>query len=108
MGENLYHTLTIRRDGSARFYVGRRDIDTPPGTFDFGSVRDRLLAASPDVPGGPANWWVAFHHSGQYGQRARAMTDAALARELNLCALDVAASDDPDVEAKRRRLLGSS
>ena len=69
-GRELYRTLTIRRDGSARFYVGRRDIDTPPGTFDFGSTRDRLLAASPDVPGGPASWSVAFHCSGQYGQRA--------------------------------------
>ena len=36
------------------------------------------------------------------------MTDAALARELNLRALDVVASDDPDIEAKRRRLMGSS
>lgn len=78
-------SLSFRTDGSASITLpGQFDATalTPPGSFDFASVRDQLKSVCTDVMPRSNRWYATFSRSGQTSCRGTGVQDARIAEAL--------------------------
>jgi hypothetical protein len=105
LGLHSSWSLSIEADGSAELtYPNWEDSSAtiPAGTFDFGAVRDELLAACSGSRV-PRAWYVCFPRWGQTSSQGVGVKDTRLARRIFRRALQAVVSNEAQFEELLRK-----